>query len=66
MSTRKRLVMPDVAYACEIGHNSPVKPVVWMGSSREDLKGFRKQCRTPWVLSYSGFNVGSSQRIGNR
>jgi hypothetical protein len=40
MSTRKRLVMPDVAYACEIGHNPPVIPVVWMGSSREDLKGF--------------------------
>jgi phage-related protein len=32
--------MPDIAYACEIGHNPPVKPVIWMGSSREDLKEF--------------------------
>lgn len=38
MSTRKGQRMPDIAYACEIGHTPPVKPVVWMGSSREDLR----------------------------
>ena len=32
--------MPDIAYICEIGHSPPVKPVVWMGSSREDVKEF--------------------------
>jgi phage-related protein len=32
--------MPDIAYICEIGHSPAVKPVVWMGSSREDLKEF--------------------------
>jgi phage-related protein len=32
--------MPHLAYACEIRHNSPVKPVVWMGSGREDLREF--------------------------
>lgn len=32
--------MPHIAYTCEIGNNTPVKPVVWMGGSREDLKEF--------------------------
>jgi phage-related protein len=32
--------MPDIACVCEIGHSLPVKAVVWMGSSREDLKEF--------------------------
>ena len=32
--------MPHIAYACEIGPNPSVKPVVWMGGSREDLKEF--------------------------
>ena len=32
--------MPYLAYTCEIRHNPSVKPVVWMGSSREDLRGF--------------------------
>lgn len=40
MSTRNRYLMPDIAYTCEIGHNVPVKPVVWMGSSREALREF--------------------------
>jgi phage-related protein len=40
MSTRKPRPMPDVAYECEIVHNSSVKPVVWMGGSREDLRQF--------------------------
>lgn len=32
--------MPDVAFVCDIGHSRSVKPVVWMGSSREDLREF--------------------------
>jgi len=32
--------MPDVAFVCEIGHSLAVKPVIWMGSSREDLREF--------------------------
>lgn len=40
MSTRKPRIMLHIAYACEIGHNVPVKPVVWMGGSREDLTKF--------------------------
>lgn len=32
--------MPDLAYTCEIEHNALVKPVVWMGGSREDLREF--------------------------
>jgi phage-related protein len=32
--------MPHVAYKCEIWHNSFVKPVIWMGSSREDVRRF--------------------------
>jgi phage-related protein len=40
MSTRNPRVMPHIAYPCEIGHNQIVKPVVWMGGSREDLKRF--------------------------
>jgi phage-related protein len=32
--------MPHIAYACEIEHTAAVKPVVWMGGSREDLKEF--------------------------
>jgi len=32
--------MRDVAWVCEIGHSLAVKPVVWMGSSREDLRAF--------------------------
>ena len=34
------MAMPHIAYTCEIGHNPPVKPVVWMGGSREDLREF--------------------------
>ena len=40
MSTRKPRIMLHIAYECEIGHNVPVKPVVWMGGSREDLTKF--------------------------
>jgi phage-related protein len=40
MSTRNSRIMPHIAYPCEIGHNPIVKPVVWMGGSREDLKRF--------------------------
>jgi phage-related protein len=40
MSTRRPRFMPDIAYACEIRHNPLVKPVVWMGGSREDLRQF--------------------------
>jgi phage-related protein len=32
--------MPHLAYTCEIEHNPCVKPVVWMGSSRDALKEF--------------------------
>jgi phage-related protein len=32
--------MPHIAYTCEIGHNLYVKPVIWMGGSREDLREF--------------------------
>jgi phage-related protein len=32
--------MPNIAYICEIGHSSPLKAVVWMGGTREDLKLF--------------------------
>jgi phage-related protein len=32
--------MPDIAYVCEIRHDIAMKPVIWMGGSREDLKGF--------------------------
>ena len=37
---RLPLRMPDIAYECEIWHSRLVKQVVWMGSSREDLRGF--------------------------
>jgi phage-related protein len=30
--------MPYVAYICEIWHSPSVKPVIWMGGSREDVK----------------------------
>ncbi len=40
MSIRKPHIMPHLAYACEIGHNPSVKPVVWMGGGREDLRQF--------------------------
>jgi phage-related protein len=32
--------MPHIAYKCEIWHNPFVKPVVWMGGSREDVRRF--------------------------
>jgi phage-related protein len=32
--------MPNVAYICDIRHSSQIKAVIWMGSSREDLKLF--------------------------
>jgi phage-related protein len=32
--------MLDIASKCEIWHSRLVKQVVWMGSSREDLRGF--------------------------
>jgi phage-related protein len=32
--------MPYLAYTCEIEHNTFVKPVVWMGSSRDVLREF--------------------------
>ncbi len=32
--------MRHFAHTCEIEHNPPVKPVVWMGGSREDLREF--------------------------
>ena len=40
MSARKPRIMPNIAFICEIGHSTPVKPVVWMGGSREDLREF--------------------------
>jgi phage-related protein len=40
MSDRNPPIIPHIAYTCEIGHNPPVKPVVWMGGSREGLKEF--------------------------
>jgi phage-related protein len=40
MSTRNVRIMPHIAYACEIVHNTIVKPVIWMGGSRENLKRF--------------------------
>jgi phage-related protein len=40
VNVRKSGAMPNIAYLCQIGHNDPVKPVIWMGSSREDLKDF--------------------------
>jgi hypothetical protein len=30
--------MPYIAYKCEIRHNPLMKPVVWMGDSREALR----------------------------
>lgn len=30
--------MPYIAYKCEIGHNASMKPMVWMGGSREALR----------------------------
>jgi phage-related protein len=32
--------MPHLAYECEIWHNAFVKPVIWMGGSREDVRRF--------------------------
>jgi phage-related protein len=29
-----------IAYQCDIWHNLPVKPVIWMGGSREDVRRF--------------------------
>jgi phage-related protein len=40
MSNHNPCVMPHIAYTCEIGHNPSVKPVVWMGGSRESLREF--------------------------
>ncbi len=40
MSAPKPPLMPHIACACEIEHNTSVKPVVWMGGSREDLREF--------------------------
>lgn len=40
MSAPKPPLMPHIACACEIAHNTSVKPVVWMGGSREDLREF--------------------------
>jgi phage-related protein len=40
MSSQKRRLMPHIAYTCEIGHNPHVKPVIWMGGSREDVRRF--------------------------
>ena len=34
----RRRVMPHVAYICEIWHSAFVKPVIWMGGSREEVK----------------------------
>jgi len=31
-------IMPHVAYICEIWHSAFVKPVIWMGGSREEVK----------------------------
>jgi hypothetical protein len=33
-------IMPDIAYVCEIRHDILMKPVIRMGGSRADLKGF--------------------------
>jgi phage-related protein len=32
--------MPHIAWKCEIWHNVFVKPVFWMGGSREDVRRF--------------------------
>jgi phage-related protein len=32
--------MPHIAYKCEIWHSVRVKPVIWMGSSRDDVRQF--------------------------
>jgi phage-related protein len=32
--------MPHIAYKCEIWHSGEVKPVIWMGSSRDDVRQF--------------------------
>ena len=32
------VTMPYIAYICEIWHSTSVKPVIWMGGSREDVK----------------------------
>ena len=40
ISIRKGHIMPHLAYTCEIEHNLSVKPVVWMGNSRDDLREF--------------------------
>jgi hypothetical protein len=34
----RRRVMPHVAYICEIWHSAFVKPAIWMGGSREEVK----------------------------
>lgn len=45
MSTRKPRNMPNIAYICEIGHSLPLKAVIWMGGTREDLKLFPEEAQ---------------------
>jgi phage-related protein len=40
MQCALEIIMPHVAYICEIEHNPSVKPVIWMGGSREDVRRF--------------------------
>ena len=45
---------------CEMAHNSAMKPIVWVGSSKDDLRRFPMGVR-----SQSGFQLDKVQRGGD-
>ena len=53
--------MRDFAYTCKIEHTSrAVKPVIWMGGSREDLKSFPADARRE-----AGYQLDKVQRAND-
>jgi hypothetical protein len=44
----------------------PAKPVVWVGSSRKDLRGFRIPFRTMWATPCTSRSAAADTETRNR
>src|SRR3979411_743255 len=58
--------MPHIAYKCEIWHNALVKPVIWMGGSREDVRRFPETVQDSVGFELYRVQCGLAPKDGKR